>query len=367
MVRSETPVFPEPTRLILTDEGSSYFFARNQRLQKFRLLDGREEYGLQLSEYAPTVLQKLILGGLIRKLEFPIEDIVEARRRVIDYIHILAYGLVYFHGTTVAEEVVERSDLKRGWRRSNPKSDFKASETKKAIETLLSHRGDEFKQIQAILRTRIRTEYAGIARTAGRQIDREDQERINLVVESLLTVIPREAWFLLILNRNTKEGAQLVHDLARSLAEVVEKTSIADYLALMVVELLVHMQHHRGAIQAENGSETVRPTLYLLAQMIHIPRRSGSDRDRYRMHMMVSTGNMRFEALKADLDDLARETGTGAQTFEQFYRSAGSGNEQLGLYYTGFLEDACRRMGVSFDAFVRGDATDGLMNLVLTL
>lgn len=363
MVQTETTVFPDPTRLILTEEGSSYFFARNQRLQRFRLLDGREDYGLLLSEYSPTVLQKLTFSGLIRKLEFPVPDVVEMRRRVIDHVQIVACSIVYRHAGAVATDIVERSDLFRNWKRENPRSDLSRRDSRRAVETLLKNRAEAYESIRSIVRTRITGRHNALLRETGRNTGGDDRSMTDETINTLIDTIPLDAWFLLIIYRSSKEAAQLVHDLTEAMVEIVRKTVIADYLALVIVELLVHMQHNRGATRSERHDTA----LYLLSQIQTLQRKSATDHQRIRLHAMISTENIRFDALKSDLADIAEASETGTQTFEQFYRSAGSETDTLGLYYMGFLEDACRRVDVTFESFARGLADDGLMNLVMTM
>ena len=362
MVRTETELFRESTRLILTDEGSSYFFARNQRLQRFRLLDGREEYGLQLSDYAPAVLQRLVAGGLVRKLEFPVTDVIEERHAVIDYVRVIAFGFFFRYAHAFVRSILRGSDMARAWKRANPRSDLESHDTARAIEKLLEKHREEYGRLVKTMNVRVRAAYATILRKDGQSVDTDDKVQRQQVIDTLIGLIPKEAWFLLLLRKRERDAAQFIHDLSLSLAETIKKSSVADYLALMLVELLVHMQRRRSVPQAG----AIFPTLYLLTQFGQLPS-AQSNVERHRLHMMVSTGNLRFEALKADLDELARERAAGSETFEQFSRSAGAGDVNLGLYYAGFFEDACRKLGIGFDSFARKSSDDGLINLVLTI
>ena len=140
----------------------------------------------------------------------------------------------------------------------------------------------------------------------------------------------------------------------------------------MLLELMVHMQHGQGALDdgsPDSGSGGVDPSeLYLLTQLSETPSRgNGTQPVRSRLHFLLSTGTSRFDALKADLDELAGDSSRRKRSIKHFYRAAGSGETNLSLYYMSFLEEACARLGLSVDGFVRGESEKGLVNVLLTV
>lgn len=363
MAEGKQPVFSEPTRLVLTEAGSAYFLSQNQRLQRFRLLDQREEYGLQLSDYPPKTLSKLVNSGMVRKLEFPVFDAVERRQTVIDYIKILAYGLIYRHGTNVTRDVLLSSELASTWNRQHPRQALGEASTDR-VQQILTGKRAQVEQLRSVVATRARAEFN--RRIKGRTVaTNEEREKTSRTVEHFVDAVPPEAWFLLLLYQGDRMAHQLVHDLAQSMARLLEQVSVADYLSLMMLELMVHMQHRQSAEMTSADAGTAGPpTLYLLAQYSNL---AGSRRPRTRLHFVLSTGSIRFEALKADLDQLAGDVGQRKRSIDQFYSAASSGEADLGLYYTSFLEDACSRLGVAFDQFARGERDGGFVNVILTV
>ena len=58
-----------PLKIILTQEGSTFFIRQNKKLLKFKLADNVEEYGIFLDEFTPATIQRLLLIDYISKLK----------------------------------------------------------------------------------------------------------------------------------------------------------------------------------------------------------------------------------------------------------------------------------------------------------
>jgi hypothetical protein len=56
-----------PLKIILTQEGSTFFIRQNKKLLKFKLADNVEEYGIFLDEFTPATIQRLLLIDYISK------------------------------------------------------------------------------------------------------------------------------------------------------------------------------------------------------------------------------------------------------------------------------------------------------------
>ena len=50
-----------PLKLILTQEGSTFFIKRKKKLLKFKLADNVEEYGIYLQRFTPETVQRLTI------------------------------------------------------------------------------------------------------------------------------------------------------------------------------------------------------------------------------------------------------------------------------------------------------------------
>jgi hypothetical protein len=355
------------TRVILTEDGASYFVRRAQRLQRFRLLTGQEEFGLELHSYAPDSLQKMIVGGLIRKLEFPVIEISRERSAIMAHVAAIGMGAILRHAGAGFSRLVERSDLVRTWKRSHPRSALGTPGASEAVQRFLHSQEMQHRQLVTLVETRAR---AAVRQSGSATLD---ADRLRTLSNAVAERIPDEAWFLILTERETAAAQSLIEALAVDVARHIERATVVDYLALVWIELLAHVQQ-RGS-RDMHGDETAEadrplPPVYLLTQFstTSVHRADGAQ-PRETIHMLAATGNTRFAALKADLDQIAVSTEKhgASQTFEQFYRSAGDGHVDLGLYYASFLEDICYRRNIGFQAFARGERHNAHLNLIITL
>ncbi len=349
--------FREPTRLILTDDGVGYFFARKQRLQRFRLHDGREDFGLQLSDYTPSTLQKLIASGLVRKLEFPIVDAVVRRHVIIDYVKLIQYGIFYYHARTISQKYALSSPLATRWNRKNPRAALGGADVVPTMHALFSERSRDLAQARTLLEMRIRSIYSAMLREADVCTESQERDKLKRTAGRLVEYVSPEVWFLWLLFQNEEDGRRYIQEIATAIARILRYTTLADYLALLIIELMVHMQHQRK--RPDEPSDV----LYLLTQFSSSP--TSGDRDT-RSQYLLSTGTTRFEALQADLHEVQARHGR-RRSIEQFYNAVGAGDDHLSLYYTSFLKDACDGVGASFESSARDDGDGGLLNLVLTV
>ena len=352
----EQPVhLGQPTTMVLTEAGSSYFVRRNQRLQRFRLISGREEFGMQLRDYRPNMLETLISRGLVRTLQYPVADAVAERHDVVAFVSGVAAGFLSFHVADAGRTMLEASEVFRRWRRSYPRSAIGSPETAAAIDRVLHGRRREAQHLQGLMATRVRS----ILRTRADLV--VDRERVDPALAGVVAQIPPEAWFFLVANPTGSAERALFDSLAAVVADAVPRTELGDYLALVWVELITHLQHRECA---DPPSQVHLLSLFEgLGDSAAAPRGGG----RHRLHMMAATGDAPLDLLRADLDHISDATRSGTRTFDQFYQSVDAGSTQLGLYYLGFLEDACRRLNVGYRAWVQGQEDGGRLNLVVSL
>jgi len=50
-----------PLKLVLTDEGTTFFIRNKKKINKFKLADNKEEYGLFLDKFSRQIIQGMLL------------------------------------------------------------------------------------------------------------------------------------------------------------------------------------------------------------------------------------------------------------------------------------------------------------------
>ena len=347
----------EPTHIILTEEGVSYFVRRNRRLQRFRLLNGEEDYGLLLSQYAPSSMDKLISNGLVHKMQFPVADAVQYREMVLQHVTLTVQGGVSVYASHAMSTILEASDVSIQWKRKHPRSTLSTGRDGSKVARFLDAKSSEHRA----QRDRFVADTVALyQKVRGRAIDDGGRKMIQ---ERCLPAIPSGAWFLLLAEPNDESSASLWESLVGEAVHLVQLHELADYVALVWVELLAGMQQK----ERQTDSDQI-PTAYLLTQMgFRGSSRSGGPAGRYRIHMIASTDSIRFDALRTDFDQLLDHSAGSEERFAGFYRSATRGDGDLGHYYAGFLEEMCGKLNVGFESYGHGEGENARLNMILTL
>ena len=84
-----------PLKLVLTQEGSSFFIRKGTKLIRFKLAGDVEEYGIFLDKVQPTTIQRLLLSGYVSKLEISKSEFVSSRQEIMDLSKLIVYSVLY--------------------------------------------------------------------------------------------------------------------------------------------------------------------------------------------------------------------------------------------------------------------------------
>ena len=88
-------MFGLPLKIILTENGASYFISRKKKLLRFRLADNADEYGIFFNKFSPQSVQRMILLDYISKIEISMTEFVSAWQEVMDLSKLIVYSLLY--------------------------------------------------------------------------------------------------------------------------------------------------------------------------------------------------------------------------------------------------------------------------------
>ena len=341
MESKQTAILGHPTTIIVTEEGSSFFMRRNQRLQRYPLINGQEEYGLRLCDYSADSLRSMVAHGLIRKVQVAVREPSVERRDILTLLATITQGLLTGAFTRTAASVLSRSTVARQWNRQYPTWQVGSSELSLMARSAMAGVTERRASLAQLLHTRVRT----LLRSYNN--GRDPGSDSDAMIELFLAQLPEPVWFMLIRAERTPQGRELFDDTSKALARSVHQAGIGDYLGLVWLELLTHLLSPTGAEPDSTGE----------AQLL-IQLQEG------RMHLAAAAGDGQVGLLRADLDSMAEAGGAGP-SLAQFWRDASDSASHLGLYYLGFLEDACRRTSVGFRSFAQAGSGQGHMVMSL--
>ena len=341
-----------PVKVLLTRSGVEALSAKGDRIRRYLLSDSSEEPGIQLSDFTPPTLQKLVFLGYVSKVEMPLEDVVGTRSDVMDFAKLITYALLYRQFDTAVYNIIIQSDLVHDWNRRNPKKpiDFKTKVKTDYLQSILD------KNANAVEFTRTSLAQPVLDWIELKTTLQSDEKRVQrLLMDRFLDHIAPLSWFLLTAYADSPTAEQTIRDIRAVLQRYLDKAVVGEYLGLMILELL-------SSLNPSNTEETV----FVLWKFNQRKDVSG---DRQRLHIVLSNDADRFREVK-DKVHLRAGIDVGERSLQDFYASEGQSEFELnlGLYYLSFLNDACKRLNVLFESFVNRSAkTDRtLINIVLT-
>ncbi|HRZ65718.1 MAG TPA: hypothetical protein P5133_12370, partial [Spirochaetia bacterium] len=109
-----------PVKLVLTEEGTSFFMRKGKNLKRFKLADRVEEYGIVLDTFTPASLQRMMLVDYVSKVEISKSEFMSARQEVMDLSKLVVYSMLYRQYDSYIFARVLSSDAIKKWNRLNP-------------------------------------------------------------------------------------------------------------------------------------------------------------------------------------------------------------------------------------------------------
>ena len=368
MTTKDRRIIGVPIRLVFTDHGVKHFTKNKQRLSRFRLSDTREEYGVRLVDFAPQTVQKMMRLDYLSKIELSVDDIVTHRRGLIDFTKLVIYGMLYRQFDTQIFESLIDTDMVRKWNRHNVKNpiDFQTNVNTSYLQRVLSRNQDGVARMK---RDILEPVYRSIS-LSSTLID-EEKRLHRFIAERFLDGLAPLSQFLLVAHQDSPSFQTMAAEIQRNLHRYVKKTAVAEYLALMILELLTSLKHSGefsgredgdGAGTDEPGTDEPGRVLWKLRSHSRAPG------DRGRLQIVIANRQTRYEEVKDTINDRSNQTVT-KKSLNDFYledpEAAESNN--LGLYYLSFVHEACRKVGIHFESFVHAvpEENQTMINLVL--
>lgn len=359
-----------PLKIVLTEEGSTVFIRQNKKLTRFKLADSAEEYGLLLDKFAPASIQRMLLLDYISKVEISRTEFVSCRQEVMDLSKLVVYGLLYRQHDAYLFSRVLQSDVIKRWNRANPLSiiDEKTKFNDGFLQSFLREREKSVEEIRADLLAPLR---ASITRDPNLL---PDEMNVQLFLsEKFLANLRPVNWFILAKFRGVEGYEALAAEVRKSLSDYMAKARIAEYVALMIIELAVNAENsnlrreaslvYRGAMDTNSIlfdpaiRKKAMDELVRKGEKIYLAWKLGGTSLSIGTHGKLQvTLYHKEDAYREYKDsiDSKRTVDLKRKSLFDFYREipAGEADTELGLYYLSYLNEACEKVGIKFESSV---------------
>ncbi len=374
-----------PLKILFTEEGINFFITNNKKLNKFKTADDLDAYGIFLDKFSPASIQQMMLIDYVSKIEVSSTEFMSKRQDVMDLSKLVVYGFLYRQFDNKIFSEIIGSELITQWNRLNPGSilDEKSSINDKYLQKVLAGNKsivDEVKQdILNPVISRINTNASLLPA----------EKNIYLFLsEKYLEKLRPFIWFILSRFKGSSEYHNLLSNLRNILQNYMEKSKIAEYLSLMILELLSNAENTNLQNYAEKiykGNVDPKTVLYdqtlrnqILAEMARqneklylswkIKGKSSSVGTSNRLEVTIYNRESEYQDLKKTIND-KKMINLKEKNLMEFYKElpAAQTNTELGLYYLSYLNDACEKVKVRFESNVSQIRSSGLTVITLNL
>ncbi len=361
-------------RIVLDDSGVNFFRSRQARMQCFEGAEGEARYGFRLRTIDVPWLKRLLHSGFVDKAEFPVREIAGVKSALSDLSRLIVYSMLFsrFKSAVIARAV--NSDVIRRWNRVHPKQSLDAHNavSPPELRKAMLARAENIEELKREIMASVQRSIA-----IGQKRSSEDQKKCVAFAWDLLSSLDPLTFFVL-LGSDLESRKKIMGDIAREVLATIEKADLAEYLNLMVLELmtaaerttlidLLATEHSPSEIrsQLENANKrreliATLPNGLASAMVWSLNRRWSTGRWRYRLRVSLHDGSSSFEDSKRLFEERGR-LALGDRSLKEFYDQGTGpyGDDGMGWYYLSFLAEACEKMNISFEASVRERSESG--------
>ena len=359
-----------PLKVILTEDGASNFISHNKKLMRFRLADNVDEYGISLNKFSPQSIQSMILLDYISKIEISMSEFVSSRQEVMDLSKVVVYSLLYKQFDHDVYAALIQCECVRKHNRANPSHliDEKTKMSERQLRSILQNK-------ETIIQQTRRSILDPIWKAIMTNPDYSDEEKniYLLMSEKFMNRLGLMNWYIITLFHKADGANEMFIAIRNLLSSYMEKSKVAEYISVMVMELALNNENTNIRKEARNMYQDVEDIDSLIfdpevrAKIVAELQRnhelvfiswklgggSSSIGKQGKLSITLYNKDDEFQEVKENIDN-AKSSNTAKKTLIDFYRELPDGQEgtDLGLYYLSYLDDACKKVNVKFESLV---------------
>lgn len=374
-----------PVKIVLTEEGTSFFIRKGRNLKKFKLADNVEEYGIVLDAISPPSLQRMMLVDYISKVEISKSDFMSTRQEIMDLSKLIVYSMLYRQYDAYIFARILSSDVIKKWNRLNPANiiDDKTRINDAFLQNVLK---EKEKALIEIKQETLAPIFSYISKNPS--LLPEEKNVQLLLSEKFLNNLRPFTWFIIAKFKGSDGYDQLIKDVRTSLAEYMEKSKIAEYVSLMIIELAMNAENSnlkreaktifKGAVDMNavlfdpNIRRQVIESLERKDELVYLSWKIGSRGATVgmqgRLQITLYNKESEYQTVKETFED-RKSADLKKKSLQDFYKQLpeGEANTELGLYYLSYLSEACEKVNVKFESLVNQIAGSDLTVITLAL
>ncbi len=374
-LQKKNPFISLDAKFALTDIGEDFFVSKNIPLRDIVGPDGRKRYGFTSPNFHAYVVQKLIVKKMISDLFVAKTTLLDKRTEIMDITKLIIYGILYKKFGPQLSKALISTDLMDRYNKKNPTK--KITETSRfnydAVSALIDSKREEIYELKKLM---LAKPIAMIE--ADNEIRPEDKLEKKLIVTKFVEMIDKQSWYIFYLISQTEERQNIIKSVEQQLIEYLEKTKIADYFALMIMEIVQNGEkaHLERTARAKN---MIKPTDLIdnflrdegcrelvvnqakkwghqLQLSWKFENQNLSEGTEYKLMVQLSNKGVVGAKIKQEMQGKMKAE-VRDRDLASFYQntSADKLGAGLGLFYLSYIQDACKHINIKFDSRIITD------------
>lgn len=371
------------TKAVLTNDGVGFFVNKGYKLQKISTVDGGIQFGVKLTRISPDSLQHMIRIGYFASLETSHVEFTTVRSDLMNLSKLAIFGFLYKRFDKEIFDILINSSFVRVWNRSNPgriiDERTKISESK--LKSVLAKNSALLKEMRDSITAPV---VKSIMSNASLLTD--EKNAMIFLSDKFLDNTRSFIWFILMNFFRDKGCEAIIGKIRERLGLYIRRSSIADYLTLLLAELMMSEEAlnmcnfaKRDGIYGKMSEEEILHDPAKRKSLLEAMKTARTDlvigwrfgnpsatsiNPDDKLQVIVYNNEANYLDFKEKFNGVMESEGN--LSLQEFYSNTSVGNPELGLQYQGYLREECNKVGLRFTSKV-GMVRGGVPLIILTV
>ncbi len=359
-----------PLKLAFTENGSNFILKTNKDVNRFTLIDANEEHGVEMSRFSPALLQRLIIMDYVSKIQVTAVHHNANRSSLIDLSKLVVFSKLYqqFNSDVLSKLLVCDCVIRHNRMHPGKCLDEKIPIDDSVFENYIKSHTENKQRIFKLILNPI---HEGILKNS--KYTTEEKKVYVLMTDKFLNRMSFYNWYVLLLFSNDSSFPQMIAIIRLLLTEYMPKTTIAEYVAFIMLEVCSNFELNNLTVEAKKAygvdhfrksmllDPSIRSTLYKELEKnkntIYISWRIGGGTvaigKENSLKISIHSKTTDYKAMKDSIID-KKSVNIRKRTLIDIFKDLPKGyfGSDLGLYYLSYIDDACKQVNVKFNANV---------------
>ena len=336
-----------------------------------------------MDHFSPMSLQNMILVDYVSKLEISMSEFVSHRQEIMDLSKVIVYSILYKQFDREIFASLIQCDCVRHYNRTNPGHliDEKTRIPDKQLRSTLALKDNI---IQSSRQTILDPVWKSIMSNS--EYTPEEKNIYLLMTEKFLNRLSLMNWYIITKFYKTDGFSQMLGVIRRLLSSYMDKSKVAEYISVMVMELALNSENTNMRKEARalyQGIDNYESLIYdpdirqkIIQELVRkhevvfiswkIGGGSTAIGKQGSLNITLYNKDDEFQEVKENIES-KMSADLNKRSLIDFYRQMPEGQEgtDLGLYYLSYLDDACKKVNVKFESLVNQFTSSDLTVITL--